>query len=82
VPALLHSLSPATVAAPQGSPGPVYQPAWYSSGLVYAAPDMIESLGPLALDAADRGDRPTVDAIRWVETNAAPRRGGRSHRTD
>jgi hypothetical protein len=72
LPALLHSLSPTTTPGPQEPHGPVYQPAWYGSGLLYAAPDMIESLGPLALDAADRGDRTTVEAIRWIEINAGP----------
>jgi hypothetical protein len=62
VPALLHFLSP----------GPALQPAWYGSGLKYETPDMIESLGPLALLAADRGDRRTADAIRWIELNAGP----------
>jgi hypothetical protein len=62
VPALLHFLAPA----------PPYQPAWYGSGLQYEVPDLIESLGPLALYATDRGDRRTADAIRWIEINAAP----------
>jgi hypothetical protein len=73
LPAQLHSLSPATVdSGPDLDAGQVYQAAWYGDAQNYLAPDLIESLAPLALFAAERGDTCTVDAVRWVERNAAP----------
>jgi len=79
VPAILHSLPPQPVVLDDDQ-GPVYLPAWYGDGLDYYSPDMIESVAPLALYAAERGDRAAVDAIRWLEINAAP--GGAEHIAD
>ena len=36
------------------------------------AADLTTALAPLALYAADRGDRATVDAVRWYVTNVSP----------
>jgi hypothetical protein len=55
--------------------GDVWQPAWYGSAQDYYAGDPITLFGPIALDAADRRDRKTLDAIRWIQTNVPP--GGR-----
>jgi len=55
--------------------GDVWQPAWYVSAQDYYAGDPITLFGPVALAAADRGDRKTLDAIRWIETYVPP--GGR-----
>jgi hypothetical protein len=56
--------------------GDVFQPAWFGDAQDYWAGDPITLFGPIALDAAARGDRKTVDAVRWLETNVPP--GGRA----
>jgi hypothetical protein len=74
LPASLHSLPPSASPPPpdHADLGPIYQPAAYGDLQTYAAPDIMDTLGPLALYAADRRDRATVDAIRWYETNVPP----------
>jgi hypothetical protein len=76
--ALLQSLPPRPTRATGDDAylGQIWQPAWFGSAEKYRAPDFITSLGPLALAAAARGDRKTVDAIRWIETNVPP--GGKA----
>ncbi len=78
VPALLHSLPPSPTRAQgeQAWQGQLWQPAVFGSADDYWAPDLIKSLGPLALTAALAGDRATVDAVRWIETHVPP--GGRA----
>lgn len=71
VPALLHSLSPKPVPHAYYDAGQ-YLPAWYGDGQLYAAPDFIEMLGPLALHAASAGPASRVEQIRWIETYMAP----------
>lgn len=82
LPAMLHSISPLPAPAPPdvnvGSP--VYLPAAYGDISNYFAPELTTALVPLALYAADRGDRATVDAVRWYITNASP--GGAADLTD
>jgi hypothetical protein len=56
--------------------GDVYQPAWFGDAQDYWAGDPITLFGPIALDAAARGDRKTVEAVRWIETNVPA--GGRA----
>jgi hypothetical protein len=74
LPAALHGLPPNQTPPPTDQPelGPVFQPAAYGDLQTYAAPDIMDTLGPLALYATDRGDRGTADAVRWYETNVPP----------
>lgn len=74
LPATLSGLPPHAIPGPADlpEPGAVYQPAAYGDLQTYAAPDLMDTLGPLALLAADRHDQATVDAIRWYETNVPP----------
>ncbi|MDT5346892.1 MAG: hypothetical protein QOH91_179 [Mycobacterium sp.] len=74
VPAMLHTLPPRPSPAPADAAdlGEVYQPAAYGDLQTYAAPDLTDTLGPLAIYARDRDDQATVDAIRWHVTNVSP----------
>jgi hypothetical protein len=74
LPATLHTLPwRPTPAPPDNSDlGEVYQPAAYGDLQVYAAPDLTDTLGPLAIYARSRDDHATVDAIRWHVTNVPP----------
>ncbi len=74
IPAYLHSLSPATVTNPDA--GEIYQPAWYGSGQIYAAPDFILQFGPMGIYDELTGNAKRLEALRWIELNAAP--GGAS----
>ncbi len=56
--------------------GDIHQPAWFGDAQDYWAGDPISLFGPIALDAAARGDRETVDAVRWIEMNVPA--GGRA----
>jgi hypothetical protein len=82
LPAMLHTLPPHASPPPADQPdlGEVYQPAAYGDLQTYAAPDLMDTLGPLAIYAADRNDQPTVDTIRWYEANVPP--GGPKGLTD
>lgn len=46
---------------------PTYQPATFGDLERYWAPDLVETLAPLALLASATGDGATVDAARWYE---------------
>jgi hypothetical protein len=76
--AILHSLPPRPTrgTGDQAWRGQLWQPAFFGSTQVYWAIDLMKSVGPLALAAGLRGDRATVDAMRWIETNVPP--GGRA----
>lgn len=71
LPALLASLPPAPARAPgeESWRGQVFQPAWFGDGQGFWALDPMPLLGPLALDARARGDRKTLDAVRWTVTH-------------
>src|SRR6202022_2550020 len=56
--------------------GEIYQPAAYGDLQEYDAPDLTDTLGPLAIYARSRNDQATVDAIRWHVTNV-PRGGAK-----
>ena len=73
IPGYLHSLSPESGIVPGAEDfGPIYQPAWYGDGLVYAAPEMIGVLGPLGLYDERTGNAERLAAIRWIETETPP----------
>ncbi|HYF27375.1 MAG TPA: hypothetical protein VD931_16645, partial [Baekduia sp.] len=74
LPAFLHSL-PQRPTRPTGDSawlGQVWLPAWYGDALHPYVEDPIPLFGPLALDAAARGDTRTVEAIRWIQTHVPP----------
>ena len=70
IPAYLHSLSPA--ASSNQDAGQVYLPAWYGDGQDYYAPDLIWTLGPLAVYDRLTSNTARPSQIRWIETNLAP----------
>jgi len=73
VPALLHSLSPATVTYPDWSwMGEVYQPAWYGDGQKYWAPDFIGVFGPLGMYDYATGNVTRLEDLRWLQTHIPP----------
>jgi hypothetical protein len=74
LPAMLHTLPLRPSPAPPDNSdlGEVYQPTAYGDLQVYAAPDLTDTLGPLAIYARTRDDQATVDAIRWHVTNVPP----------
>ncbi len=74
IPAYLHSLSPATVTNPDV--GEIYQLAWYGSGEHYVMPDFIGQFGPLGIYDEMTGNTKRLEAVRWIQLNAAP--GGAS----
>jgi len=78
IPALVGSLPtrPTKAKGELAYLGDIYQPAWFGDAQDYWAGDPIPLLGPIALDAAARGDRTTVDAVRWIQTNVPA--GGRA----
>lgn len=71
LPAALHSLPmrPSPAAPDASEDGEVYQIAGYGDIQVYAAPDLTNTLGPLAVYARSRNDQATLDVIRWHVTN-------------
>ncbi len=52
--------------------GPVYQPAWFGSGLKYWAPDFIQAFAPLAILYGNTGNKAAQSDLRWIQTNLAP----------
>jgi hypothetical protein len=78
IPAFLSSLPtrPTKLTGDLSYLGEIYQPAWFGDAQDYWAGDPITLFGPIALDAAARGDSKTVDAVRWVQTNVPA--GGRA----
>jgi hypothetical protein len=78
VSAALHSLPPQPTRArgEEAWLGQIWQPAFYGSTIRYWADDFMKGIGPLALTAALDGDRQTVAAVRWIETNVPP--GGKA----
>jgi hypothetical protein len=71
VTANFHTLPPRPSPAPPDAsePGDVYQVAAFGDLQVYAAPDLTNTLAPMAIYARSRGDQATVDAIRWHMIN-------------
>lgn len=71
LPAMLHTLPPETVDAPPESPRPgsMFEAAMFGDLEIYAAPDLTDTLGALALYAGDRDDQSTVDGARWHMIN-------------
>lgn len=73
IPAYLHSLSPAPVVIPDlDYLGPVYQPAWFGDGEIYAAPDFIGLLGALGRYDDLTGNAARLETIRWIQTHLQP----------
>ncbi|MCO1659433.1 hypothetical protein [Pseudonocardia humida] len=75
LPAQLHSIAPVPTRAPpelEIGEVPVYQPASFGDFERYQAHDITDALVPLGLYAADRGDRATLDAVRWYITDVSP----------
>jgi hypothetical protein len=72
--AQLHSVAPEPTPAVEELEvgGPVYLPASYGDLERYVAADLTEAMVPLGLLAADRGDRATLDAVRWFITHVSP----------
>ncbi|MDT5137803.1 MAG: hypothetical protein QOD58_2065 [Mycobacterium sp.] len=66
-----HTLPPKPTPAPPGADesGDIYQVAAYGDLQVYAAPDLTNTLAPMAIYARSRGDQATVDACRWHMIN-------------
>ncbi|OBA78676.1 hypothetical protein A9W99_23740 [Mycobacterium sp. 1164966.3] len=66
-----HTLPPKSSPAPPDAnePGDIYQVAAYGDLQVYAAPDLTNTLAPMAIYARSRGDQATVDACRWHMIN-------------
>ena len=71
LPAMIHTLSPRTVDTLEGSPlrGPMFLPAAFGDLEIYAAPDLIDTVGSLGMYARTRNDQATVDTVRWHATN-------------
>jgi len=74
LPAYLHSLSPIPkiLTEPFAYIGPVYQPAWFGDTQYYWAPDCIQLFGPLGIFDSITGNTTRLQAIRWLQINAAP----------
>jgi hypothetical protein len=74
LPAALHTLPlrPSPPPPDNSDLGQLYQPAGYGDIQTYAAPDLTDTLGPLAIYARSHDDQATLDAIRWYVTNVAP----------
>ncbi|MDT5346801.1 MAG: hypothetical protein QOH91_88 [Mycobacterium sp.] len=66
-----HTLPPKPTPAPPDAdePGDTYQVAAYGDLQVYAAPDLTNTLAPMAIYARWHGDQATVDACRWHMIN-------------
>ncbi|MDT5091483.1 MAG: hypothetical protein QOH60_846 [Mycobacterium sp.] len=66
-----HTLPPKPSPAPPGAnePGDIYQVAAFGDLQIYEAPDLTNTLGPMAIYARSRGDQATVDAARWHMIN-------------
>jgi hypothetical protein len=60
--------------------GQIWQAASFGDEESYWALDPISVFGPMALDAAARGDATTVNAARWIATNVPP--GGKEQLVD
>lgn len=72
--ALMASLMPKS--SQNSDYGAVYQALWYGDGQENYAPDFIESLAPLGIQARLSGDARTAAAMRWIERTTPP--GGAS----
>jgi hypothetical protein len=74
LPAALHTLPlrPSPPPPDNADLGELYQPAGYGDIQTYAAPDLTDTLGPLAIYAHIHDDQATLDAIRWHVTNVPP----------
>jgi hypothetical protein len=68
---VLNSLSPNSVELPSRS-GTYYQMAWYGDGEHFFAPEFMRIFGPLGVYARIEGNTGLLNAIRWIETYAAP----------
>ena len=71
LPAMLSTLSPRTTEAPPDSsfPGQMFSPASFGDLETYTAPDLTDTLGPLAVSYRAQGDKNAAEAIQWHVTN-------------
>jgi hypothetical protein len=69
--AFIESLPPLPTTAPgeESYRGQIWQPAAFGDQQNYWVLDPITLFGPLAMEAAKRGDQQTVDAVRWIAEN-------------
>jgi hypothetical protein len=70
----LTSLPPGPIPATgqRADLGPIWQAASFGDEESYWTLDPISLFGPMALDAAARGDADTVNAVRWIAANVPP----------
>lgn len=77
-PAFFHLVSPTPASIPAFSwLGPLYLPANYGDMENYYSPDFMSLFGPLGTLDLLTGDTARLEAIRWLETHAAPGGAGR-----
>ncbi len=71
VPAVLNSLAPESFVLP-GRDGTYYPMSWYGDGEHYFAPELMRVFGPLGVYCRRTGKQEFLQAIRWIEAEAAP----------